>query len=74
MSCRQQTAVSADIDRGKRGGPELRTLSWDGKRKQILVSLLKFQLIVMIMRLELWRGAVEGQFHDRILPDIFRKR
>jgi hypothetical protein len=32
MSWMQQTAVSADIDPSKRGGPELRTLSWDGKR------------------------------------------
>ena len=72
-SCRHQTAVSADIERGKHGGPELPMLSRDRKRSQIAVRTPDLQLITMITVPELKRGAHEGHFPSSIFADWFRK-
>jgi hypothetical protein len=37
----------------RKGGPELRMLSWNRKRLRILVGLLELQLIAMFTELEL---------------------
>jgi len=64
MSCGHQAAVSADIERGKHGVPELRMLSRDRKRSQISVRVPEpeLQLVTMITMPGLRRGAHEGHF------------
>ena len=69
MSCRHQTADSADIERGKRGGPELQMFSRDRKRSQIAVRTASLQLTTMITVPKLKRRAHEGHFQGSISAD-----